>query len=60
VNTNPGTHNSGDDAVFFSADYEGSAEYLYYNTGGYFKLGGSGKPTTENNKHGGVFLYKKD
>ena len=60
VNTNPGTHNSGDDAVFFSILYNSSNEYLYYNTGSYFKLGGSGAPTTDNSKHGGVLLYKKN
>ena len=61
VNTNPGTNNSGEDAVFFSARYDNSSdEYLYYNTNGYFKLGGSGKPSSENNKYGGVLLYKKN
>ena len=59
INTNPGTHNSGDDAVFFSTKNNTSDEYLYYNTSGYFKIGGSGAPTTSSSKHGGVFLYKK-
>ena len=61
VNTNPGANNSGEDAVFFSVRYNNSSdEYLYYNTGGYFKLGGSGKPDTASGKYGGVLLYKKN